>query len=60
MLGMSRFMLRHRAVVAVFWLVMLAAGAVASAKLSSRLSGQFAIPGAPRYQANQRRKPTSR
>ena len=53
MLAISRFVLRHRAAVAVFWLVMLAAGAVASAKLSGRLSGQFAIPGAPGYQANQ-------
>ena len=53
MLAISRFVLRHRAAVAVFWLVMLAAGAVASAKLSGRLSGQFAIPGAQGYQANQ-------
>ena len=44
MLGVSRFVLRHRVAVAVFWLVMLLAGAVASAKLGSRLSGQFAIP----------------
>ena len=52
MLGVSRFVLRHKMAVALFWLVVLLAGVVASAKLSSRLSGQFAIPGAASYQAN--------
>jgi putative drug exporter of the RND superfamily len=39
--------------VAVFWLVILVAGGAASAKLSSRLSPSFALPGAASYQANQ-------
>jgi len=38
MLAVSRFVLRHKLAVALFWLAVLAAGAVASAKLSGRLS----------------------
>ena len=53
MLAVSRFVLRHKLAVAVFWLVVLAAGGAASAKLSGRLSGQFALPGAAGYQASQ-------
>jgi RND superfamily putative drug exporter len=53
MLAVSRFVLRHKLAVAVFWLVVLAAGGVASAKLSGRLSAQFALPGAASYQASQ-------
>jgi RND superfamily putative drug exporter len=51
--AVSRFVLRHKLGVAVFWLAVLAAGAVTSAKLSSRLSAQFALPGAASYQASQ-------
>jgi RND superfamily putative drug exporter len=54
MLAVSRFVLRHRLAVGVFWLVVLVAGGAASATLGSRLSGQFALPGAASYQANQR------
>jgi putative drug exporter of the RND superfamily len=50
---MSRFVLRHKGAVVVFWLAVLVAGGAASAKLSSRLSPQFALPGAASYQANQ-------
>jgi putative drug exporter of the RND superfamily len=53
MLALSRFVLRHKGVVLVFWLVVLVAGGAASAKLSSRLSPSFALPGAASYQANQ-------
>ena len=53
MLAVSRFVLRHKVAVAVFWLMVLAAGVVASAKLSARLSAQFALPGAAGYQASQ-------
>jgi RND superfamily putative drug exporter len=45
--------LRHKGAVLVFWLVVLVAGGTASAKLSSRLSPSFALPGAAGYQANQ-------
>ena len=53
MLALSRFVLRHKGAVLVFWLVVLVAGGAASAKLSSRLSPSFALPGAASYQANQ-------
>jgi putative drug exporter of the RND superfamily len=53
MAGLSRFVLRHKLVVAVFWLAVLAVGVVASARLSGRLSAQFALPGAASYQADQ-------
>jgi len=54
MLAVSRLVLRHKLVVAVFWLVVLAAGVFASARLSGRLSQQVTIPGAAGYQANSR------
>src|ERR1035441_4152095 len=53
MLAVSRFVLRHKPAVAIFWLVVLAAGGIASANLSGRLSAQFALPGAAGYQASQ-------
>jgi RND superfamily putative drug exporter len=53
MVAMTRFVLRHKSAVVVFWLVVLVAGGAASAKLSSRLSPSFALPGAAGYQANQ-------
>lgn len=53
MAGLSRFVLRHKLVIALFWLAVLAVGVIASARLSGRLSGQFALPGAPSYQAGQ-------
>lgn len=53
MLAVSRFVLRHKLAVVLFWLAVLLAGGFASAKLSSRLSVQFALPSAPSYQANQ-------
>jgi RND superfamily putative drug exporter len=54
MCWLSGFVLRHRLAVVLFWLVVLAAGAVASGRLSSRLCAQFALPGTASYQANQR------
>ncbi len=53
MAGLSRFVLRHKLAVALFWLAVLAVGVVASARLSGRLSTQSALPGAPSYQAGQ-------
>ena len=52
--ALTGFVLRHRLAVAVFWLAVLVAGGVATARLSSRLSAQFALPGTASYQANQR------
>src|SRR5215472_11487986 len=53
MLAVSRFVLRHKLLVAGFWLAVLAAGVFASAHLGPRLSQQVTIPGAAGYQANQ-------
>jgi putative drug exporter of the RND superfamily len=53
MLALSRFVLRHKRAVLVFWLVVLVAGGAAAGKLSSRLSPSFALPGAASFQANQ-------
>jgi RND superfamily putative drug exporter len=53
MLAVSRFVLRHKLAVVAFWIAVLAAGVPASAHLSGRLSGQFALPSAPAYRANQ-------
>jgi len=52
-LAISRFVLRHKVSVVVFWLAVLVAGGAASAKLSSRLSPQIALPSAASYQANE-------
>ena len=53
MLAVSRFVLRHKLAVVPFWIVVLAGGVFASSHLSGRLSGQFALPSAPSYKANQ-------
>jgi uncharacterized membrane protein YdfJ with MMPL/SSD domain len=53
MVAMSRFVLRHKGAVVVFWLAVLLAGGAASAKLGSRLSPSFALPSAASYQADQ-------
>src|SRR5215472_13709387 len=54
MLTVSRLVLRHKLLVAGFWLAVLVAGILASAQLGSRLSQQVTIPGAASYQANLR------
>ena len=53
MLAVSRFVLRHKLAVVAFWIVVLAGGVFASSHLRGRLSGQFALPSAPSYKANQ-------
>jgi uncharacterized membrane protein YdfJ with MMPL/SSD domain len=53
-LRLSRFVLAHKLLVVVFWLVVLAAGAVALTGLGHRLSQQITLPGAAGYEANQR------
>ena len=53
MLAVSRFVLRHKLAVVAFWIVVLAGGVFASSHLSGRLSGQFALPSASSYQADQ-------
>jgi RND superfamily putative drug exporter len=50
---LSNFVLRHRLAVGLLWLVVLAAGMVASGKVGDRLSTEFALPGARSYEADQ-------
>ena len=50
--GLARFVLRHRAIVAVFWLVALIAGAATSSTTVSRLTVDFSLPGQPGYETS--------
>jgi len=51
MATLSRFVLRHKRLVGLFWLAVLVAGLAGSSRVSSRLSTQFALPGQKSYQA---------
>jgi RND superfamily putative drug exporter len=48
--GLARFVLRHRALVAVLWLVALIAGGATSSKTVDRLTVDFSLPGQPGYE----------
>ncbi len=50
--GITTFVLRHRRLVGLFWLLMLLVGGYASATLSSHLSQSFEIPGTRSDQAD--------
>jgi len=47
---LAAFVLRHRRVVIVAWLVLLVAGGMAAGKVSKRLSFDFSLPGQPGYE----------
>jgi putative drug exporter of the RND superfamily len=47
---LARWVLGHRRVVIVFWLVMFVAGGVGASQVSSRLSFDFSLPGQPGYE----------
>jgi RND superfamily putative drug exporter len=49
---MTRFVLRHRALVAVFWLIALLAGGATSSTTVSRLIVDFSLPGQPGYETS--------
>jgi len=48
--ALARFVLRHRRVVMIFWLVIFIAGAGAAGRVSSRLTFDFSLPGQPGYE----------
>jgi RND superfamily putative drug exporter len=50
---LSRFLLRHRLAIGLFWLAVLAVGVVTAGSVSGRLSTDFSLPGAKSYEANQ-------
>ncbi|MCU1692088.1 MAG: conserved rane protein of unknown function [Frankiales bacterium] len=47
---LARFVLRHRRLVGLFWLVTFLAGGVAAGQLSDRLTFDFSLPGQPGYE----------
>jgi putative drug exporter of the RND superfamily len=50
---LSRFLLRHRLAVGLFWLAVLVVGMASAGSVSGRLSTDFALPGAKSYEADQ-------
>ncbi|MDQ1687138.1 MAG: putative drug exporter of the superfamily, partial [Frankiaceae bacterium] len=48
---LGEFVLRHKALVVVFWVVILVAGVVASGKATKRLTIDFSLPGQPGQKA---------
>jgi RND superfamily putative drug exporter len=46
----ARFVLRHRPLVALFWLVALVAGAATAGTTTERLTVDFSLPGQPGYE----------
>jgi putative drug exporter of the RND superfamily len=51
---LARFVIRHRVLVVVAWLVLTVVGAFSAGAINKRWLDQFSIPGAPAYEANQR------
>jgi RND superfamily putative drug exporter len=52
MARLFEFVLRHKPLVAVFWLAVFACGVFASSEVGDRLSQDFSFPGEPGYEAN--------
>ena len=52
MTALTDWVLRHRRWVALAWLLITAAGALAAPRAVDRLSYDFALPGQPAYEAN--------
>jgi putative drug exporter of the RND superfamily len=50
---LSRLVLGHKLLVTLLWLVVAVAGAWATMGIDDRLTGQWALPGQPAYEANQ-------
>jgi RND superfamily putative drug exporter len=50
--GLARFVLRHHALVAVFWLLAFVAGGATSATTVDRLTVDFSLPGQPGYETS--------
>ncbi len=51
---LSSFVLRHRKLVLITWLLVFVAGGVASGQVSNRLSVDFSLPGQPGYETSQK------
>ncbi len=53
MAGLARWVLAHRLIVVLVWLVIAVAGGVNAGRTVDRLSYEFALPGQPAYETNQ-------
>ncbi|MGQ0623181.1 MAG: MMPL family transporter [Sporichthyaceae bacterium] len=53
MAGLARFVLRHRRLVMVAWLLAFLAGGFAASKVPDRLTIDFSLPGQPGYETSQ-------
>ena len=51
---LARFVLRHRLIVGLTWLLLFVSGAVAAGPVAGRLSFDFSLPGQPGFKAEQR------
>src|SRR5215471_4079127 len=52
--GLTRLVLRHRLIVAVFWLAAAVAGYATISHTTGRLSANFSLPGEPGYETDAR------
>ena len=50
---LTEFVLRHKALVVLTWLLLLFAGGAASGKITDRLVLDFSLPGQPGYETSQ-------
>src|SRR4051794_14418977 len=50
MVRLAEFVLRHRRLVMVFWLLMFVVGGIAAGQTSKRLVVDFSLPGQPGYE----------
>ena len=50
---LARFVMHHRRIVALSWLVLFVVGGIAASGLGSRLTFDFSLPGQPGYEAEQ-------
>src|SRR5438874_11367770 len=51
---LARFVLAHRRLVALFWVLLLPAGIYGASHVSKRLSIDFSLPGQPGYETAQK------
>ena len=51
---LARFVLAHRRLVVVVWLLLLPAGIYATTHVSNRLKADFSLPGQPGYETAQK------
>jgi len=52
MAGLTRFVLRHRRLVAISWLILTVAGMASAGPAWKALSDQFSVPGREGYETN--------